>query len=460
MKHSVMLSSALVLGSMLSPVALAVSADQDLIKRGEYLATAGDCVACHTAEHEGKPFAGGLSIDTPLGHIISSNITPSKDGIGDYSYEDFDRAVRQGIRADGNNLYPAMPYTAYAKVTDEDMQALYAYFMHGVEPVDGKPEATELPFPFNIRESMAVWNGLFLDDEPFTPDPDQSDEWNRGAYLAQGLTHCATCHTPRNPLMAEDSGKALAGASLGTWYAPNITSDDNSGIGTWTHDDIVSYLKAGYAPDKSQAAGPMAEAISHSLQHLSDEDLSAIAVWLKTVPAVSDANDTQPSESYGQVNDNIDSVFLEDVPASTADMSGAQLYNAACASCHQADGTGNNGLPSLVNNTVLGRQNTDNVVMAILEGVQYRNHIEESHGTNMPAFAHEFNDEQVARVSNYILSEFGREEVADITADEVAVLRSGGPASPLLPLARWGMGIGAVFVLGLIAWFLRRKRKG
>lgn len=458
MKQTLMLSAALALGS-LSGAAIAAESDNALIERGHYISTASDCVACHTTEG-GAEFAGGKAIETPLGEIFAPNITPSKTGIGAYTYEQFDAAVREGIRADGAHLYPAMPYTAYAKITDEDMKALYAYFMQGVEPVEQASPQSELPFPFNIRLSMLGWNLLFLDGKPYEADSSQSDQWNRGAYLGEALAHCSTCHTPRNAMMAEDRSKLLGGASLGTWYAPNITADVNSGIGNWSEAEIISYLKSGHADGKSQAAGPMAEAIAHSLQHLHDEDLQALAVWLKSVPAVSDAADTQPADSHGQALADPDAVLMEPLPEDMADMSGAQLYEAACSSCHQADGTGAGGLPSLVNNTVLGRSNTDNLVMAILDGVKYRNEIKASYGVDMLAFRNELSDAQIARVANYTLENFGRAEVANISAAEVGVLRNGGPASNLLPMARWGMGIAAgVIVLLLLVWVVRRRAK-
>lgn len=173
-------------------------ASAEQLQRGQYLATAGDCVACHTAPG-GKPFAGGLPVPTPIGTIFATNITPSKmAGIGNYTEQQFSDALRRGIRADGARLYPAMPYTAYAQISDDDVQALYAWFMHGVSAVDTVPAPTRLPFPFNIRLSMAAWNLLFLDSKPFTPDPGKSADWNRGAYLVRGLAHCSTCHTPRN----------------------------------------------------------------------------------------------------------------------------------------------------------------------------------------------------------------------------------------------------------------------
>ncbi len=281
--------------------AQAPGADVQAIERGRYLATAGDCIACHSAPG-GKPMAGGLSLATPLGAIVATNITPSTTrGIGNYTLKQFSDAVRHGVRADGANLYPAMPYTAYARVTDDDTAALYAYFMHGVAAVDTAPaQKTDLPFPFNIRLSMAGWNWLFLDKKPFVADTAKSMEWNRGAYLAQGLAHCSTCHTPRNALMAEQLSKQLGGADLGTWHAPNISSDVNSSVGGWSQQELAGYLRTGRAAGKAQAAGPRAEAIDHSLKHLSDADLSAIAHYVKSVPAIRDKADTRPVTQWGQ----------------------------------------------------------------------------------------------------------------------------------------------------------------
>ncbi|MEG1324225.1 MAG: c-type cytochrome, partial [Janthinobacterium sp.] len=315
--------------------------DAAAIERGRYLATAGDCIACHSVPG-GQPMAGGLALATPLGAIVATNITPSTThGIGNYTLKQFSDAVRHGVRADGANLYPAMPYTAYAKVTDEDTAALYDYFMHGVAAVDKAPaQQTDLPFPFNIRLSMAGWNWLFLDKKPFVTDTAKSMEWNRGAYLAQGLAHCTTCHTPRNALMAEQLSKELGGADLGTWYAPNITSDVNSGVGGWSQQELVGYLRTGRAANKAQAAGPMAEAIDHSLKHLNDADLHAIAHYIKSVPAIRDKADTQPVTQWGKAGDELASIRGVPLPQNLNKMSGAQLYDAQCASCHQAKGEG------------------------------------------------------------------------------------------------------------------------
>lgn len=451
---------ALLLGGLLavgSAATAAADAPEALIKQGEYVATAGDCVACHSAAG-GKPFAGGLAIDTPLGTIFSSNITPSKShGIGDYSYAQFERAVRGGVRADGAHLYPAMPYTAYAGISDEDMHALYAYFMQGVAPVDQAAPATALPFPFNIRLSMAAWNLLFLDTRPYTPDAAASAEVNRGAYLAETLTHCSTCHTPRNALMAEEKGSNLAGSSLGTWFAPNITSDAQSGIGAWQVDELAHYLKTGFAPGKAQAAGPMAEAIDHSLSHLSDADRHAIAVWLKQTPPVHEAQDSRAAHQWGEAAANVDQLRGAARPANPDALSGPQLYDAYCASCHQPDGRGtpDGGLPSLMHNTALGRNNSDNLVMAILRGVQRE---PAAQAVNMPAFAPLLSDTQVATLSNYLLTQFGNPQ-PQVSLERVTALRAGGAPSPLLAVARYGMAAGGIVVLLLLLWGWRRRQR-
>jgi mono/diheme cytochrome c family protein len=421
------------------------AADDDnaeLLKRGEYLATAGDCVACHTAPH-GKPFAGGLPLATPLGNIISTNITPSKTaGIGNYTYEQFSDAVRKGIRADGAHLYPAMPYTSYAQVTDDDMKALYAYFMQGVTPVDEAAPATSLPFPFDIRLSMAGWNLLFLDPKPFEADPTKSAE----------------CHSPRNALMAEESSQDLAGGAVGPWVAPNITSDANSGVGAWSEADLVSYIRTGHVIDKAQAAGPMAEAVDNSLRHLSDADLQAMAVYLKTVPAIHQAADTQPPNTWGKPGSGLEDVRGVAWPADVNQLSGAQVYDGYCATCHQANGQGTSGggLPSLFHNTALGRSNTDNLVMVILDGVHRQ---ADTPDILMPGFAQLLTDQQITTLGNYLLKQYGNAN-ATVTVEQVRTLRAGGAPSSLVGLARTGIIIAALVVIAIIVLLvLRRSRR-
>jgi mono/diheme cytochrome c family protein len=454
------LAAAALMLAGLSPFAVraADTASPELIESGRYLAIAGDCTACHT-KPGGKPFAGGLPLATPIGPIMATNITPSKTyGIGNYTLGQFAAALRRGVRGDGAHLYPAMPYTAYAQMSDDDTRALYAYFMNGVEPVDEPSPPTDLPFPFNIRLMMAGWNLLFLDSGPFKPDPAKSAEWNRGAYLAQGLTHCGTCHTPRNMMMAEETSRQMAGADLGDWYAPNITSDVNSGIGGWSEQEIVDYLRLGHTADKAQAAGPMAEAVDHSLRYMADADLRAIAVYLKTVPAVADSGETKPPYAWGSAENDVSAIRGQAVPTDPNQMSGPQLYDAYCATCHQsaAQGSPGGGLPPLFHNTTLGRTNTSNLVMAILQGVQRQ---PDAPAMLMPGFADDLSDKQVATLAGYLVQRYGNPS-AKVSVEQVAQLRAGTPPSNLIQIARVGMIAGAVvliIVVVLIVWYLRRR---
>lgn len=432
-----------------SAAALADDAS-DLAARGHYLAIAGDCAACHTAEH-GDPFAGGKAIATPLGQIFSTNITPSTSaGIGDYTFADFDRALRHGVRRDGSNLYPAMPYTAYAKISDEDMKALYAYFHGAVMPVDKKPDhQTALPFPFNLRFSMAGWNLLFARETPDAPDASQSPEWNRGRYLSEALGHCQTCHTPRNLLMAEEASKGMSGASLGQWYAPNITSDRARGIGAWSAAQIAEYLKNGHSSVGSQAGGPMLEAINMSFSKLSDPDLNAIATYISSLPAVISEGHDKTSATGRPVTNDLS------LMSGSAD-AGQQIYADNCATCHQSTGAGGRGLPALVANAALTRPVADNAVMAVLDGLS------PPQGHDMPAFADKLDDREVADLTNFLFRQFGDPSI-QTTEQQVKILRAGGAPSNLIQLAQIGMVIAAVILFAVIAGnsilIARRRRR-
>ncbi|ACI50942.1 Gluconate 2-dehydrogenase (acceptor) [Gluconacetobacter diazotrophicus PA1 5] len=403
-----------------------------LVARGRYLATAADCVACHTAPNGGRPFAGGYGIASPLGTIYSSNITPSRHGgIGGYSEAQFAAAVRDGVRADGAHLYPAMPYTSYARMTDADIHALYAYFTQAVQPVDAVAPQTKLPFPFNVRLSLWGWNMLYLDRTRFTPDPARSAEVNRGAYLAVALAHCDTCHTPRNVTMAEIGDRNLGGAALGSWVAPNITPDPVSGIGTWSADELYRYLKTGDVPGKAQAAGPMAEAIEHSFQYLDDADLKAIVAYVRQVPAIRDTADRKARDAYGAASDS-DALVRGAAPDTLAH--GARLFAGDCAACHRPTGQGSQDgyYPQLFHNTATGARTPDNLIAAILQGVDRT--VAGRH-VYMPGFSHgsyvdELSDQDVADVSNYVLAQFGDPSV-HVSAADVARSRAGG-ARPLL----------------------------
>jgi mono/diheme cytochrome c family protein len=443
--------------------------DAALVEKGRYLAIAADCAACHTSTHEGKPgkrFAGGYSIESPLGAIMATNITPSKTaGIGNYSEAQFARALRQGVRADGSHLYPAMPYTAYTQLSDEDTRALYAFFMHGVAPVDVRPQPTQLPFPFGIRSSMAVWNLMFLDDQRFAPDASQSQQVNRGAYLANALGHCSTCHTPRNFLMAERRSRLLGGGALGAYYAPNITPDAN-GIGGWTDAELVQYLKSGHVAGKSQAAGPMAEAVEKSFQHLKAEDLSAIVAYLRTVPPQSEQGQERPPFAYGTAASSEPALRGASGPNERDSLrGGAALFSGNCASCHQPDGGGsdNQSYPALFHNTATGSARPANLIAAILFSVE---RTVGGQQVLMPRFDHDspvnpLSDAQIAEIANYVLVQYGNPAVR-VSADDVAQTRRGGPRpflAKVQPLLAPLLLVLAVVVVALAAWWLLRRRR-
>jgi mono/diheme cytochrome c family protein len=434
-----------------------------VIARGEYLATAADCGACHTAPG-GKPFAGGLPISTPLGTIYSTNITPSAEfGIGRYTEEEFSRALRRGVRRDGANLYPAMPYTSYAKFTEDDARALYVYFKQAVKPVDQSAPRTALPFPMNIRASMMAWNLLFRNTAAFVPDANQSAEWNRGAYLVQGAAHCSTCHTPRGFLMQEETSRALSGAQVGPWYAPNITSDPISGIGSWPREDLVAYLRTGHLSRKAQAAGSMAEAVEKSFQHLTASDLDAIATYVKSVPAVHDPGEEASRFTAGKAFSELATLRGRDgITSDEADPAGAVLFEGNCASCHSAEGQGSKDgyYPSLFLNSATGAKNATNLVAAILYGVDRTISGRQSF---MPGFgghptdANPLSNRDIAVLGNYVLTRYGS-ATTTITEQQVAEVRRGGPVSPLLMLARGGMVSAVIVFLGIVFVIFKRRK--
>ncbi|WP_447956108.1 c-type cytochrome [Vreelandella sp. EE7] len=442
--------------------------DDETLARGAYLATAADCTACHTAPG-GEPMAGGLEITSPIGAIVSTNITPAPNhGIGGYSEAQFARALRQGIRADGANLYPAMPYTAYAHMSDEDIHALYVYFMEGVEPVDAPTAPTKLPFPMNLRVAMKGWNLLFHDAEPLENDPERSAAWNRGRYLVEGPGHCSSCHTPRGLLMQEKRDQALTGAQVGPWYAPNITPNEESGIGSWDHDELVTYLRTGKL-DQAQAAGSMAEAVEHSFQHLTDDDLGAIATYLEAVPGSDEEDAVANRFGHGEAGDELAS-FRGDGYAEglDGDSRGAQIYSANCASCHQLDGRGTEDgyYPRLYQNGALGDENASNLIATILYGVDREagdEHVFMPPFGEQPNAFNSLDNDEIAALSNYLLRHFGKTDAEgrpalEVSADDVQEIREGGPRSPLVLLARIGLGAGVLALLLMGVWLVRRRR--
>ncbi|QJI18516.1 MULTISPECIES: cytochrome c [unclassified Pseudomonas] len=395
------------------------AAQADLIKQGEYLARAGDCVACHTAKG-GKPFAGGLPMETPIGVIYSTNITPDKTGLGDYSFEDFDKAVRHGVAKSGSTLYPAMPYPSYARVSETDMQALYAYFMKGVEPVAQANQDSDIPWPLSMRWPLAAWRWMFAPEVADYQAPADSDPViSRGAYLVEGLGHCGACHTPRALTMQEKALSAADGAAflsgsapLEGWIAKSLRGDHKDGLGSWSEEQLVQFLKTGRS-DRSAVFGGMSDVVVHSMQYMSEDDLTAIARYLKSLPAV-DPKD-QPHQYDKQV--------AEALWKGDDSKPGAAVYIDNCAACHRTDGHGYTRVfPALAGNPVLQTADATSLINIVLKGGTLpATHAAPSTFT-MPAFAWRLSDQEVADVVSFIRGSWGNQG-APVKAGEVGDLR-------------------------------------
>jgi len=372
------------------------------VQRGEYLARAGDCVSCHTASN-GAAFAGGYRIDTPFGPLYAPNITPDNDtGIGRWSTDDFWRALHQGVNRRGQDMYPAMPYDFYTRVSREDSDAIFAW-LRTVKPVANKVDVNQLRFPFNQRWSMAVWRELYFSEGVYKPDATKSAQWNRGAYLVEGLGHCSACHSPRNALGGIEKDKAFTGASIDGWFALNLTSNLHTGLGHWSAQDIATYLKTGAAPGRSTALGPMALVVKNSTSQMTDADLLAMGVYLKDLPANSSLRQGKP------------------VPDATREQA-AKLYLDYCAGCHQAGGRGMpNVFPPLAGNGAVVAPDPANVLKVVLAGVP-----QQGSYVPMPPFAGVLSDEQIAQIANYVRSSWGNSASADVTPAMVARLRPAG----------------------------------
>jgi mono/diheme cytochrome c family protein len=309
-------------------ISATIAQRQPDVLRGQYVYELADCAACHT-KPGGTTLAGGLGLVTPLGTIYATNITPDRDtGIGNYSLTDFVRALRLGVRRDGARLYPAMPYTAYAKISDEDLQDLFAYLQKDITPVSQTAPANTLAWPFNMRWPIAFWNVLFLDSSRLTPDPSKDPQWNRGAYLVEALAHCGECHTPRNPAFGLDNRRKFAGAAYG-WLAYNITSDRGAGIGSWSDEEVFAYLIKGHTTGRGTASGPMGEVVDYSLSLMEPADIRALVTYLRSIPAIASS---EPA------------TIAPPAPASpkeggaVADALGRRVFAQACASCHDWTG--------------------------------------------------------------------------------------------------------------------------
>jgi alcohol dehydrogenase (quinone), cytochrome c subunit len=383
---------------------------------GEYLARAGDCVACHSAPG-GKAFAGGLKMGSPLGAIYSTNITPDAEtGIGGYSLEDFDRAVRKGIAKDGHHLYPAMPYPSYAKLTDADVEALYDFFMKQVPPVHQANLPNEIPPMLSFRWPLAIWNLIFTKGGSYVANSEHDADWNRGAYLVQGLGHCGACHTPRGLAWQEkalDDGSAsyLSGALLDAWYAPSLRGEVRTGLGGWSKDDVIDFLKNGH--NRAEAAfGSMIDVVNNSTPYLSDGDIDAIAVYLKSLPATSQ----QQPVAY-------DDATTAALRSGHAPQLGATVYAGSCANCHGIDAKGFAlYLPALAGNPIVLDNDPSSLINLVLNGSNPLVVKGTPDAYRMPQFRLQYSDQEIADVVTFIRNGWGN-SAPTVTAAEVAELR-------------------------------------
>jgi mono/diheme cytochrome c family protein len=378
--------------------------DASLIERGQYLARAADCAACHTAEG-GVPYAGGRAFVLPFGTLYSTNITPDKDsGIGNYSDADFLNAVHRGIGRGNTKLYPAMPFASYTYMTDADATAIKAY-LFSLAPVHAPAPANTLYFPFNVRPLMGVWALLFNADKRFEPRSARDPQWNRGAYLVEAMAHCGECHTPRNLLQALNQREKFAGATQAGWRAYNITSDTKSGVGAWSEEDLAHYLAVGHANGRGTASGPMGEAVDDSLHFLTQGDITAIVTYLRSVSAIAGPAAAARSEGL----------------TANADSRGKAVYAGACAGCHDWTGVSPvNPDATFQGATSLHDPTANNIVQVILSGAHRR---AADPGAAMPAFGSAYSDAEIASLANYVTAQFGAQPSA-LTAQSIAALRA------------------------------------
>jgi mono/diheme cytochrome c family protein len=383
---------------------------------GEYLARAGDCVACHSAKG-GKAFAGGLKMGTPMGAIYSTNITPDPDtGIGNYSLEDFDRAVRSGVAKDGHHLYPAMPYPSYAKISDNDLKDLYTFFMKDVPAVKQPNKQNEIPWYLSPRWPLALWSLVFAPKTGFTPDSGHDAVWNRGAYLIEGLEHCGACHTPRGIAIQEkaldtSSSAYLQGAELDAWSAPNLRSDQLTGLGAWSVEDIEAFLKSGHS-NRGVAFGSMLDVVNNSTPYLTDDDVHAMAAFLKSLPATTD----QPAYAYNDAT-------AKSLQSGAVQNPGASAYLGACSACHGADGKGQPPfMPPLAGNPAVLDANASSLINLVLNGAEPLVVKGVPDAYRMPQFRVQLTDAQIADVLSFVRGAWGNSAQA-VSTDQVKKLR-------------------------------------
>jgi mono/diheme cytochrome c family protein len=387
-------------------------ASADPIARGQYLARAALGGVAGLAVG-GAPFAGGLAFNLPFGSIWSPNITPDKDtGIGGWTDAQFLGALHRGVDDQGQPLYPAMPYAAFAHMTDADALAIKAY-LFSLTPVHRPNQDNTLTFPFNQRWLMAVWSRLFNPDLRFQPHADRSPQWNRGAYLAEAMAHCGDCHTPRNLAQALDNRRKYAGAVAAGWKAYNITGHRLDGVGAWSDAELAQYLSTGHAAGRGAAAGPMAEAVDLSLSHLTPSDIAALVVYLRSIPPL--ATPDQPPPALRPAPPAAKQGLAADY-----DPKGKRIFEGACVSCHSWSGQGSlNEWATLTGGRAVNDPTATNVAQVVISGAKRRT----ADGlTFMPAFGHAYTDDEIAAVANYVTARFGAKP-SNVSPTQVAALR-------------------------------------
>jgi alcohol dehydrogenase (quinone), cytochrome c subunit len=393
------------------------------VSPGEYVARAGDCVSCHSVPG-GKAFAGGLKMGSPLGNIYSTNITPDPEtGIGNYTLADFDRALRRGIAKDGHRLYPAMPYPSYAKLTNADVAALYDFFMKEVPATHQENLKSEIPRLLSFRWPLAPWDLVFTTGGSYVDKRNRNADWNRGAYLVQGLGHCGACHTPRGfafeeKALDESSSRYLSGALLDGWYAPNLRGDVRTGLGGWSKEDLADFLKNGHNRAET-AFGSMIDVVNNSTPYLSDSDINAIAVYLKSLPASS----SQLPVAY----DDATTTALRSVHASQP---GATTYTGTCANCHGFDGKGFGPYtPALAGNPVVLDNDPSSLINLVLNGSNPLVVRGTPDPYRMPQFRAQYSDREIADVVTFIRNGWGNQAPTVAVADVAKLRKSTDPTS-------------------------------
>jgi mono/diheme cytochrome c family protein len=391
-------ASAVLFPAISSAQSWAGAPGDDAIARGQYLAMIGGCKHCHTAD--AGDYAGGVVLGTPFGELVGPNITPDPDtGIGTWTRDDFEGALRQGRQKDGGPLYPAMPYLSFTQMTDQDIDDLWAYFRN-VEPVTHEVQVIQLPFPFNIRTGVNAWQVLYFDAHRFEPDAEKSDQINRGRYLAEGPVHCTSCHTPRNAIGGPIEDRAYQGALVDGWYAPNISGTQGSALEKFDQETLTAYL-ADEHPDGLAAFGAMYQ-VTESLQDAQRSDIEAIAAFI-----LDRAEDDEPGRGPE----------IESIPDEVMER-GAGVYEAQCQSCHAEDGMGGENAARLVDNGGVNAQSPMNVVNVLLQGIETRNQF-----GPMPSFVNVLSDQELSDVSNYVRRSWGNDGPESATPEMVAESR-------------------------------------